>query len=80
MTGKELSDEIVYTGQERDARKLLLESGLAKAEEAALMADSDVYNKLAKEYELVKKNPEEILLIKKEDLPKLQAMVKVLKR
>jgi len=80
MTGEDLRDATMYIGQERAARKLVLDDGLAKPEEMALMLDIEVYNRLAKKYELVNKNPEEILLISKDDLETFNQIVKVLRR
>ena len=82
MTGRELEDKIIRTGQERAARKLALSEGLITAEKLATMTGIEVYNKLAEKFELVgvTEDGERIMLVRKEDEKKLWGMVECLDR
>ena len=54
-----------YAGQERDARKLLINEKIASVEEVAIMSGEDVEEKIQERYEVVAKAYEEIILVKK---------------
>lgn len=69
-----------YTGQERDARKLLIDEKIASIEEVAIMSGDEVEEKIQERYEVVAKADEEIILVKKEDMEKFEKLVKVLAR
>ena len=69
-----------YTGQERDARGLLIDEKIAQIEDVAIMSGEDVEEKIRERYEVVAKADEEILLVKKEDMEQFDKLVKVLTR
>lgn len=69
-----------YTGQERDARKLLIDEKIAPIEDVAVMSSEDVEEKIRERYEVVAKADEEILLVKKEDMEQFEKLVEVLSR
>lgn len=69
-----------YTGQERNARKLLIDEKIASIEEVAIMSGDEVEEKIRERYEVVAKADEEILLVKKEDMEQFEKLVKVLSR
>lgn len=69
-----------YAGQERDARKLIINEKIASIEEVAIMSDVDVADKIQERYEVVAKADEEIILVKKEDMEQFEKLVKVLTR
>ena len=69
-----------YTGQERDARGLLIDEKIASIEDVAIMSGEDVEEKIRERYEVVAKADEEILLVKKEDMGQFDKLVKVLTR
>ena len=65
-----------YTGQERDARELLIDEKIASIEDVAIMSGEDVEEKIRERYEVVAKAGEEILLVKKEDRSNLRNWLK----
>lgn len=69
-----------YTGQERDARKLLIDEKIASVEDVAIMSSEDVEEKIRERYEVVAKADEEIILVKKEDMEQFDKLVKTLSR
>ena len=69
-----------YTGQERDARELLIDEKISPIEEVAIMSGEDVEEKIRERYEVVAKADEEILLVKKENMEQFDKLVKVLTR
>ena len=69
-----------YTGQERKARKLLIDEKIAPIEEVAIMSGKDVEEKIRERYEVVAKADEEIILVKKEDMEQFEKLVKYLTR
>lgn len=69
-----------YTGQERDARKLLIDERISPVEDVAIMSSADVSTKIQERYNVVAKADEEIILVKKEDMEKFEKIVKVLSR
>lgn len=69
-----------YTGQERDARKLLIDEKIAPIEDVAIMSSEDVEEKIRERYEVVAKADEEIILVKKEDMEQFEKLVEVLSR
>lgn len=80
MTGRELREEINYLGQERAARKLLLDNKLAKAEEVAVMTDIEVYDKLLQKYKVVMIGTDDIVLVSEKDMDTLNEIAIHLKR
>ena len=63
MTGRELSEKLIYIGMERNIRRLALEKKLATAEEIALMSEIEVCDLIVEEYTVVYSEPEEIGLV-----------------
>ena len=80
MTGDELHNAINYTGQERAARKLALDSKLVNADAAALMTSREICDVLAKEFEMVATEGERITLVRKADVGAYLKLVKCLDR
>lgn len=80
MTGRELRENITYLGQERAARKLLLDNKLAKAEEVAVMTDIEVYDKLLQKYKVVMISTDDIVLVSEKDMDTLNKIAIHLKR
>ena len=64
-----------YVGQERAARKLLLENG-----EVALMPSEVVSDRIQDQYEVVSRYGEDIVLVKNEDMEAFKKICKVLSR
>jgi len=69
-----------YLGEERAARKILIEDKLAKPEEVAIMTCVEVCEKLLEEYEVVSCEEEDITIVKKEDMKTYNSIVKILER
>ena len=80
MDGRELSSKLNYFGQERCARRILLEDGLATAEQVALMTREEVCGKLLEKYAVVAVESEEISLIDRGFLEEYNAHLKTLYR
>lgn len=80
MDARTLDSKTTYLGMERDARKILIDEKLAKAEEVALMTSIEVYEKLLETYEVVSCEHEDITLVKKEDMKTYNSIVKYLSR
>ena len=74
MDARELANHIYYSGMERCARKIVLKDNLAKAEEIAIMTDTEVYVTLLQKYEVVISGREEILLIDKEKMEEFNSI------
>ena len=62
----QIYDNINYIGQERKARKLLIDDKLATTEEVALMTLEEVTEKLLEKYQVVAIEKESIVLIDKD--------------
>ena len=69
-----------YTGQERKARKLLIDEKISSVEDVAIMSGKDVEEKIQERYEVVVKAGEEVILVKKEDMEQFEKLVKVISR
>jgi hypothetical protein len=69
-----------YLGMERNARSILIDERLAKAEEVALMTCLDVCDKLLEYYEVVACEDEDITIVKKEDIKKYNDIVRFISR
>ena len=69
-----------YTGQERKARKLLIDEKISSVVDVAVMSGKDVEEKIQEHYEVVVKANEEVLLVKKEDMEQFEKLVKVISR
>lgn len=80
MDARTLESKMTYLGMERNARCLLIDEKLAKAEEVAIMTCLDVCDKLLEHYEVVACEDEDITIVKKEDLKTYNNIVKFLSR
>ena len=69
-----------YLGQERDARRLLIKEKLATVEDVALMTSEEVGMMICEHYEVVSKEAEQIVLIKKENMDKFREIAVYLNR
>ena len=76
MTARELENKVLYLGQERAMRQLLMDDGLATVEEVAVMTAVEVYDKVLQAYEYVGSEEEELLFVKKEDMDTYNSLVK----
>jgi len=80
MDARELKRKINYTGQERALRSLAIEEKLLKPEEAAVMIDLEIYEKILEHYEVVFSSSETIGLVRKSDMPTYIDIVKEISR
>lgn len=80
MTGSELMDKIIYLGQEKAARKMIIDDGVAKAEDVAVMTCADVCGIVAKHYTYLSNSDERIILVRNEDWTKVSPYLKVWNR
>jgi hypothetical protein len=69
-----------YCGQERNARKLLINEKLASVDEVAVMSSDEVESLIKKHYEVISNYGEEVILVKKDDMDKFKKIVKYLYR
>lgn len=76
-----MSDIFNYTGQEKEARRLLISQKLEKAEDVAVMTTVEVSEKIQEHFEVISPENEKILLIKKgEDMATFKSIAKFLMR
>ena len=80
MTGRELTDKLIYIGMEKDARKLVLRDKMAPAEEIAVMSEIEVCDLIVEKYEVVMCESEDILLIPKDKMKEFNQMAVYLSR
>ena len=80
MDARTLESKMNYLGEEKAARKILIEDGLAKLEEVAIMTCVEVCQKLLENYEVVSCEEEDITIVKKEDMETYNSIVKILER
>ena len=80
MDARTLESKMNYLGMERDARKLLVDEKLAKAEEVAMMTCVEVCEKLLETYEVVSCENEDITIVKKENMKTYNDIVRFLSR
>lgn len=80
MDARTLESKMNYLGEEKAARKILIEDGLAKPEEVAIMTCVEVCQKLLENYEVVSCEEEDITIVKKEDMETYNSIVKILER
>lgn len=80
MYGRELSGMLLYTGMEKDARKLALRDNMASAEDIAVMSEIEVCDLIVKKYEVVMNADERVLLIPKDKMPEFNKMAVYLSR
>ena len=80
MDGRELESKMNYLGMERSARKVLMDEGLASAEEVAMMTGVEVCNRLLESYSVVSCEDEDITIVKNEDMKTYNSIIKILSR
>lgn len=80
MDGRELSEMLLYTGMEKDARKLALRDKMASPEDIAVMSEIEVCDLIVKKYEVVMNEKERVLLISKDKIPEFNKMAIYLNR
>lgn len=80
MTGRELTDKLIYIGMEKDARKLALRDKMSPAEEIAVMSEIEVCDMIVEKYEVVMCESEDILLIPKDKMKEFNQMAVYLSR
>ena len=80
MTGRDLKTKLHYLGMERGIRKLALKEKLANAEKLAEMTEIEVCDLIAKKYEVVYSESEELGLMEKEKFKEFQKEIKVIGR
>ena len=76
----ELESNLNYIGQEKAARKLLLDEKLAPVEKIALMTTKEVCEEIVKHFHVVACMSERAILVKKSDMPIFKNLVKYLDR
>lgn len=80
MTGRDLADKLDYIGMERGIRYLALKEKMAKPEEIAVMSEIEVCNLVVKEYTVLCAEPENIWLVKHDDLEQVKSLLKKISR
>lgn len=75
MDGREILDGLNYFGMERGIRKLAIRDKLAKPEEIAVMSTKEVCDLIAKEYVIFSSESEELTLVKKENVEKVEKLI-----
>lgn len=80
MDARALYSNINYFGMEKDMRKLLIEEGIEKAEDVAIMSSVEVCDALLKYYEVVSCEDECITIVKHKDVKTYNSIVKYLQR
>lgn len=76
----EMNNIFNYTGQEKDARHLLVCQKLETAEDVAVMTADEVSQKIQEHFEVISVQDGKILLIKKEDMATFKSIAKFLMR
>lgn len=74
MTGRDLSDRLLYNGMIKDARKLALKDKMATVEELAIMGELEICDLIVKNYEAVISEDERVLLIPKDKMDEFKQM------
>lgn len=80
MDARTLERKMNYLGMERNARSILIDDKLAKAEEVAIMTCVEVCDKLLESYEVVSCEDENITIVKKENMKTYNDIVRFLSR
>lgn len=80
MTGRELSDKMIYMGMERALRRLAIKDKLAPLEQIAYMTEIEICDLVVKKYEVVFSEDEKVGLVKIEDMDTYKKIVHVLAR
>ena len=80
MTGRELSEKLIYIGMERNIRRLALEKKLATAEEIALMSEIEVCALILEGYTVVYAESEEIGLVANSEIDEYNKLLNRISR
>lgn len=80
MTGRELSEKLIYIGMERNIRRLALEKKLATAEEIAVMSENEVCALILEEYTVVYAESEEIGLVANSEIDEYNKLLNRISR
>ena len=80
MSGRDLSDRLLYTGMIRDARKLAFKDKMATVEELARMSDLEICDLIEQNYNVVMSEDEKVLLIPKDKMDEFEQMAVYLRR
>ena len=80
MTGRDLQENLNYIGMERGIRRLAIKEKLAKTEEVAVMSTNEVCNLIAQEYVNLSSESEELILVKKENIEKVETLIERIRR
>jgi len=80
MTGRELESNLNYIGMSKNVRKLAVKDHPEMIEKIACMSDLEVCDLLAKDYDLVYAESEELGLVKHEDKENYLKLVHRIKR
>lgn len=75
MSGRDIQDKLNYLGMERGIRELAIREKLAKLEEIATMSELEVCDLIAKEYDIFSSEAEELVLVKKENVEKVEKLI-----
>lgn len=75
MGGREIVSKLNYLGMERGIRKLAIRDKLAKPEELALMSVEEVCDMIAKEYVVFSSEQEKLILVRKENVEKVEKLI-----
>lgn len=74
MNGRDLSNRLLYTGMQKDARKLALKDKMATAEELALMSELEICGLIEQDYNIIMSGDEKVLLISKDKMDEFEQM------
>lgn len=80
MTGRELQEKLYYHEMERGIRRLAVKDKLAKTEEVAVMATKEVCDLVAQEYVILSSESEELILVKNENIEKVEELIERIQR
>lgn len=80
MTGDELYSKLNYQGMEEDVRKLAIKDHPDMIEKIAVMTTSHVCDLVARDYEQLYAESEEIGLVKIADVSKVKDFIAVIQR
>lgn len=75
MDGREILDKLNYFGMERGIRKLAIRDRLAKPEDIAVMSTNEVCDLISKEYVIFCSKSAELVLVKKENVEKVEKLI-----
>lgn len=80
MTGRELSERLNYIGMEKGIRKLAIKDHPDMIEKIATMSELEVCDLIAKDYDMLYSESEEIGLVKKDDYMECLRLINIISR